>query len=147
MQKILITGSNRGLGLEWVRQYTQKGLRVFATCRNPSNAYELQNIAKIYNNLSIHQLDVTKYDEIDALAKELKPYAIDLLINNAGVYLDKNNISIGSFDYNIWEDTFKTNTLGPIRKKNLLLQFLATWEVLLTFTLWVVTTIDQAKQL
>lgn len=115
MKSVLITGSNRGLGFEWVRQYAQQDWRVFATCRNPNKANELHGIAKNYNHVSIHQLDVTKQNETDALAKELNTYAIDILINNAGVYLEKNNSSIGSIDYKSWEDTFKVNSLGPIR--------------------------------
>ena len=115
MSSVLITGSNRGLGFEWVYQYAQLGWRVFATCRKPQNATKLNNLMQKNSNITVHQLDVTKHDEIIALAKELKAYAIDILINNAGVYLEKNNSSIGSLNYGNWGDTFRVNTLGPIR--------------------------------
>jgi len=135
MKSVLITGSNRGLGLEWVRQYAQQNWRVFATCRNPNKANELHGIAKRYNHVSIHQLDVTKQNETDALAKELNTYAIDILINNAGVYLEKNNSSIGSLDYKSWEDTFRVNTLGPILVTEAFLQHITASEKRLIVTI------------
>ncbi len=128
MQSILITGCNRGLGLEWVRLYAQQGWQVFATCRNPNKANELHSIAEKYNNVIIYQLDVTNHNETVALAKELSVYAIDILINNAGVYLDKYNSSIGSLDYKSWEETFRVNTLGPIRVSEAFLQHITASE-------------------
>lgn len=74
MKSVLITGCNRDLGLEWVRQYAQQGWCAFATCRSPNNANELHGIAKKHNHVSIHQLDVTKQNETDVLAKELNTY-------------------------------------------------------------------------
>ncbi|MDH3609251.1 MAG: SDR family oxidoreductase [Gammaproteobacteria bacterium] len=135
MKSVLITGSSRGLGLEWVRQYAQQNWRVFATCRNPNKANELHSIAKKYNNVIIYQLDVTNHNETDALAKELSVYAIDILINNAGVYLDKNNSSIGSLDYKSWEETFRVNTLGPIRVSEAFLQHITASEKRLIVTI------------
>ncbi len=128
MHNVLITGSNRGLGFEWACQYAQQGWRVFATCRNPQNASNLNSFAQKNSNISVHQLDVTNHDEIVALAKELNAYAIDILINNAGVYLEKNNSSIGSLNYSSWEDTFRVNTLGPIRVTEAFLQHIAASE-------------------
>ena len=135
MKSVLITGSSRGLGLEWVRQYAQQNWRVFATCRNPNKANELHSITKKYNNVIIYQLDVTNHNETDALAKELSVYAIDILINNAGVYLDKNNSSIGSLDYKSWEETFRVNTLGPIRVSEAFLQHITASEKRLIVTI------------
>lgn len=126
MHNVLITGSSRGLGLEWVRIYVKQGWHVFATCRNPNKAYELQFIAKENHNISIHQLDVTNQNEINTLANKLNNAAIDILINNAGIYLDKNNNSIGSLNYRNWEETFRVNTFGPIRVAEAFLQHVAT---------------------
>ena len=116
MPSALITGSNRGLGLEWVRQYIEDGWRVYATCRHPSEAKELHEIAKQSDNVTIHRLDITKSDEINAVAVELLHEPIDVLVNNAGTYLEKyREIGLKKLDYEDWEYTFHVNTLGTIR--------------------------------
>ena len=71
MPNVLITGSNRGLGIEWVRQYADEGWRVFATCRRPTEAVELNDLAVSRKNVTVHPLDVIKTDGINALAVEL----------------------------------------------------------------------------
>lgn len=116
MSSILITGSNRGLGLEWARQHAQAGWRVYATCRHPAEAAELHALAARHTALSVHRLDVTRHDEMQALAVELQHEAIDLLVNNAGVYLEKfDERLIGRISYDDWLDTVRVNTLGAIR--------------------------------
>jgi len=116
MPSTLITGSNRGLGLEWVRQYAGDGWRVFATCRQPCEARELQALAEKYNGISLHRLDVSRPDEINAVAVELRKEPIDLLVSNAGVYLEKYaQIGLGRIRYDDWEYTFRVNSLGPVR--------------------------------
>jgi NAD(P)-dependent dehydrogenase (short-subunit alcohol dehydrogenase family) len=67
MPSILVTGSNRGLGLEWVRQYAMEGWRVFATCRHPAEAPDLSRLARDNSKLSIHRLDVTVVEDLRAL--------------------------------------------------------------------------------
>lgn len=69
MNSIFITGSNRGLGLEWVRQYAREGWRVFATCRFPEQASELQELAMQSKHVTLHRLDVTRVDELGMLCK------------------------------------------------------------------------------
>ncbi len=115
MSSIFITGSNRGLGLEWARQYAAEGWRVFATCRHPSAASELRHLAAEYPNLTIHRLDVTAMEDIRAVAWELENEPIDLLISNAGVYLEKGRPEFGCFRYQEWARTFEVNTLGGMR--------------------------------
>ncbi len=116
MSAVLVTGSNRGLGLEWIRQYTAEGWRVYATCRHPSEAQELIALADREKWLSIHRLDVTKPDEINALSVELREEPIDLLINNAGVYLEKYmEVGLRRIRYEDWEYFFRVNTLGAVR--------------------------------
>ena len=116
MPSILITGSNRGLGLEWTRQYLQLGWQVHATCRHPEEADELHQLKRAHDNMSLFRLDVTRPDEINTVADQLSDQAIDILVNNAGVYLEKfDKSTLGHFDYGDWEKTFRINTLGPVR--------------------------------
>lgn len=116
MCNILITGSNRGLGLEWVRQYASEGCRVFAACRHPCEANDLQSLVDKHDKVSIHRMDVTKPDEINALAVDLLEQPIDILINNAGIYLEKYwDVGLRKLNYQDWIKTFEVNTLGPVR--------------------------------
>jgi NAD(P)-dependent dehydrogenase (short-subunit alcohol dehydrogenase family) len=115
VQSILITGSNRGLGLEWTRQYADDGWRVFATCRHPAEARELQEFAKEHRSVSIHRLDVTVQEDIRALCWELEGAPIDILLSNAGVYLEKGQPQRGYLSYEDWIRTFEVNTIGTAR--------------------------------
>ena len=81
MSTVLITGANRGLGLEFARQYSAQGWNVIACTRKP-NADEL--LALDQDRLRIIELDVVDHAAIDRVATELKDIAIDVLINNAG---------------------------------------------------------------
>src|SRR3990167_5882166 len=99
---MLITGANRGIGLEFVRQYAEAGLRVYATCRNPQNANTLNRlVAKHGELITVHALDVGNFDQINQLAKTLSGTAIDVLINNAGIYRHDRSID-GSVDEASW---------------------------------------------
>jgi len=116
MPSILITGSNRGLGLEWARQYAAEGWRVYATCRHPDEATDLRQLAEKYSAVTLHRLDVTLQGEIDSLAKDLENDAIDILLNNAGVYLEKFDDAVGDpLDYGDWLRTLEVNALGAAR--------------------------------
>jgi len=116
MASILITGSNRGLGLEWAGQYARAGWRVYATCRHPEQADALHRLAASNRNLTVHRLDVTHDVEIAALAGELGGESIDVLLNNAGVYFEKFlDEDLGNIDYDQWEETFRVNSLGPVK--------------------------------
>lgn len=116
MNSILITGSNRGLGLEWVRQYADSGWRVYATCRFPEQATALQQMAAAQTNISIHRLDVTRPAELHSLVDELDGCAIDILVNNAGVYFERwGKDTLGQINYDDWQQTYGVNTLGAMR--------------------------------
>lgn len=118
---VLITGSNRGLGLEWCRQYAKAGWRVFASCRFPEQADALQQLAAEYGTVVMYRLDVTEPDQINALAEALAEYPIDLLINNAGVYYEKYDRPGQPIDYAAWTHTFRVNTMGAMRVSQALL--------------------------
>jgi NAD(P)-dependent dehydrogenase (short-subunit alcohol dehydrogenase family) len=85
MPAVLITGANRGIGLEFVRQYTADGWAVFAACRDPKAAKKLATLAKgSGGKLIMLAMDVTDRESVRIAAGQLKHEAIDLLINNAG---------------------------------------------------------------
>lgn len=111
MPNVLITGANRGLGLEFARQYADEGWRVFATCRDPDRAGQLEGRT---GDIRVHRLDVADFGQIDALARELKDEPIDLLINNAGVY-GTGPQTLESLDYDEWSRVMRVNCLAPIR--------------------------------
>jgi NAD(P)-dependent dehydrogenase (short-subunit alcohol dehydrogenase family) len=115
MPSILITGSNRGLGLEWVRQYAMEGWRVFATCRHPCDAEAVRELTKKYPRVSTHRLDVTSPEDIRGVSWELEGKPIDILLSNAGVYLEKGEAEFGSLCYHDWARTFEVNTMGTLR--------------------------------
>lgn len=116
MPSILVTGSNRGLGLEWVRQYADLGWRVYASCRFPEQALELAQLVAANRHVSLHRLDVTSDDELQALVHELQDTPLDLLVNNAGVYFERwGKDKLGTIDYTAWLETLKVNTLGAMR--------------------------------
>jgi NAD(P)-dependent dehydrogenase (short-subunit alcohol dehydrogenase family) len=108
MPTVLITGANRGLGLEYARQYLQDGWQVIGTARAPEKASEL----KALNGVEILPLDVGNRESVAALAQSLKGRLIDLLISNAGIYGGKRQV-LGDMDYDAWAETFVTNTIGP----------------------------------
>ncbi len=111
MATVLITGANRGIGLEFVHQYASDGARVFACCRDLKGAHELQRLAAADKRIAMHPLDVADGTSIDALARELRDEAIDILINNAGILGTRS----GAMDYDLWEEVFRVNTIGPFR--------------------------------
>ncbi len=121
MPKILITGANRGIGLEFARQYAANGWDIIATCRDPSDADTLQALSHGNNGVQIERLDVTSHDEIDALASRYADLQLDVLLNNAGIIGPlpiPENIGLqhfGSIDYALWERVLRTNTLAPIK--------------------------------
>ena len=129
MRRVLITGSNRGLGLEWVRQCAGRGWRVFATCRDPDSAADLRDLVDQGASVSVHRLDVTDPRQIGDLAQTLRGEAIDLLVNNTGVYCERwGQDPIGSIRFDDWEEAFRVNTLGPMRVTEALLPNLARGE-------------------
>jgi NAD(P)-dependent dehydrogenase (short-subunit alcohol dehydrogenase family) len=115
MTTTLITGANRGIGLALARQYTEAGDRVFATCRSPADAHDLNSLAASSGGrLTVHGLDVGDGASIAACAKAVGDTPIDILINNAGILGGKSQ-TLESIDFDAWIDAFKVMTIGPFR--------------------------------
>jgi NAD(P)-dependent dehydrogenase (short-subunit alcohol dehydrogenase family) len=115
MPSTLITGANRGLGLEFARQYVSDRWQVYATCRDPESATELRRLTDDgVDKLRILQLDVSNLASVKAAAAKLAGQPIDVLINNAGVMGAQGQI-IGNIDYDAWAKVLDANTMGPMR--------------------------------
>lgn len=112
---VLITGSNRGLGLGFAHQYAMKGWNVIATCRTPDEATDLQHIAEHHPNLVIERMDVTDHEGIDALAAKYAGTPIDVVINNAAIVGDAKIQHIDELDYEIFSNVIAVNTFGPLK--------------------------------
>lgn len=111
---VLITGANRGLGLEFARQYAADGWKVIGTARTPEQADELNALS-----VEVAQLDIANQASVDALVKSLEGRPIDLLINNAGIFPRVNKIEEVNIDD--YSRTIAVNTLGPVRVTRALL--------------------------
>jgi NAD(P)-dependent dehydrogenase (short-subunit alcohol dehydrogenase family) len=113
MTTVLVTGANRGIGLEFARQYAKDGAKVIACCREPAHADALKKLAQSNDNIDVHGLDVSDFAAVKALAKDLAREPIDILINNAGVYGPKRQ-SADDMDFDGWAHTLAVNTMGPL---------------------------------
>lgn len=106
MTTTVITGANRGIGLELVRQTAARGDTVIAVCRKPSAELEALNV-KIESGI-----DVSVQEDVEELTRRLADTPIDLLINNAGILSRQ---SLDSLDFDAIRRQFEVNSLGPLR--------------------------------
>ncbi len=116
MKTTLITGANRGIGLEFSRQFAADGWCVLACSRHPEKSDALNKLAAKYpEQITVHALDVADHEQIKRLAQTLANKSIDLLISNAGVYSGPKGCSFGDIDYEAWAYAFLVNTMAPLR--------------------------------
>lgn len=120
MSTVLITGANRGLGLEFVQQYAQDSWHVIAVCRSDTDVDALRSLQSEHD-IDIEIVDVADFHAVDALAAKYKGLPLDVLINNAGVFGPKARAdgdlrqSFGHVDFDIWEHLLRVNTLAPYK--------------------------------
>mgnify|MGYP003145176686 FL=1 len=105
MATIVITGANRGLGLEMAQQYAAQGWDVIGTAREPEKAKELGAIDKV----TVMQLDAAEDESVENFVQDLGDQPVDLFINNAGIY------GPSEFDRDQWLDLFNVNVVGPVK--------------------------------
>jgi NAD(P)-dependent dehydrogenase (short-subunit alcohol dehydrogenase family) len=116
MKTTLITGANRGIGLEFTRQYAGDGWRVLACVRRPDQSDALNALAAQHpGQILVHRLDVADDSAIDQLASSLTGQPIDLLINNAGVYTDPHGGALNHDGYEAWTRAFLINTMATLK--------------------------------
>jgi len=124
----IVTGGNRGIGYEICKELSTSGCRVVLTSRNEEDGQNAVATLRAYDNIAYHKLDVTDSEDISCLRQWiLKTYGrVDILINNAGVYLDE-GVSVFDVDEKIVQETLAVNFYGafhmcrafvPIMKQN-----------------------------
>lgn len=123
MSTALITGASRGIGLEYVRQLSQAGWKVWATCRRPDQAEALRRLASESGPaVEVHALDTGDRQSIAALSAALADQPIDMLVCNAGIssmkpalITGKEGQRIQDADDALWFEVYRTNAIGPLR--------------------------------
>jgi NAD(P)-dependent dehydrogenase (short-subunit alcohol dehydrogenase family) len=121
MPAALVTGANRGLGLEFVRQYAADGWNVVAVCRDPSSASALADIASGNDAVELVPADVVDPDSIVALCERLGNRPLDIVINNAGIFgpsrkaAGDDGQTFGYVDVDSWIDVLRVNTIAPLK--------------------------------
>lgn len=120
MATILISGTNRGIGLEFTRQCLLRGDRVIATCRTMETADDLMQLSRSHEGLDIRQLDVSSSESMQDFVQQLAGIPIDIFINNAGVY-GPSNASFGTVDAQVWASVLQVNSIAPLLLTQLLM--------------------------
>lgn len=114
---VLVTGANRGIGLELTRQYAARGWRVIGTARKPAEATELKALAAgSGGKVLVETLDVTDLAAIDALAAKYQGQPVDILFNNAGVTGGgEHQMFAQNMQWDLFDPVYHTNVVGPLK--------------------------------
>ncbi len=121
MATVLITGTNRGIGLEFVKKFLVQGDRVIASCRDISSSSELKALADDSGDLQLVELDVNDSESLQSFPQRLGAEAIDIFINNAGVYGPKTT-RFGEVDGKLWAEVFQINSIAPLLLTQLIIE-------------------------
>ena len=113
-ETILITGSNRGIGLELAHQYAAQGWQVLACCRRPDQATALNRLRDTFPGITLHTLDVVQQDQVQKLAARLQDCPIDILFNNAGIY-GPDDAVFGNTDEARWLECLHVNVIAQMK--------------------------------
>ncbi|WP_422476187.1 SDR family oxidoreductase [Endozoicomonas sp. ALB032] len=120
---VVVTGANRGLGLEYCRQFLEKGDKVYACCRAPESAEDLLKLKQQYcEKLETVPLDVTHPAQRTNLKNTLQGEQIDILVNNAGIYGQR--LKFGEVESEEWLKVMKVNTIAPLLLVQELVEFM-----------------------
>ena len=121
MATVLITGTNRGIGLEFAKQFIARGDTLLATCRDIASATELDRLKVNNEKLQIFELDVSSQESMESLPEKLEGQAIDIFINNAGVYGPRDS-EFGYVSTGEWAKVFQINAKAPMILTQLLIE-------------------------
>ncbi|MBL8226149.1 MAG: SDR family oxidoreductase [Chromatiales bacterium] len=121
-RSVLVTGANRGIGLEHARRYLARGWRVFAGVRDPSRAAALAALPAAAGQLMIVPLDVTSGASVQSAVAAMGGTSLDVVVNNAGTYgpvgwseQARTTQAAGGMDYDVWRQILEVNLLGAFR--------------------------------
>ncbi len=122
---VLITGSNRGLGFHFSKQFAEAGWNVIATTRHPETADALKELRAEHPNVAIEDLDITDDSDIEALAEKYRDQPIDVLLNNAARLGELSRQNFGSIDYELFREIFEVNVIGTMKVTEAFIQHVA----------------------
>ena len=125
---VLVSGANRGIGLQLATNYAERGWTVIATARKPKKADDLNALAKTHENLTVEYMDLLDHEGIDKLAEKLKGVPIDVLLNNAAMLGDPAAQDFGELDYELMQQVYAVNTVGTMKMSEAFFEHVAASE-------------------
>ena len=121
MKTIIVTGANRGIGLELVKQYCNRNYQVIGTYRDETTSGELISMSRNLDNLKVYSLDVSSDQSLKDFSSKLGETPVDIFINNAGVYGPRDS-SFSNVDEKNWIPVFQTNVIAPLLLTQLIIE-------------------------